>query len=113
MALKIGCDVVYIPKFARSIKDSGDKLLNKIFTSFELSRAKNTETLAGMFAAKEAIIKALELKAGDWHRIEIVKNEKERPRAKLAGAPVKIVSQDISISHDGKYAMAAAIFLAK
>lgn len=107
MIIKTGCDIVEIAKFKRSIKRS----LDTIFSSHELAGTPNMETLAGIFAAKEAVIKALEMKAGDWQKIEIVKNKSGRPEAKLLEADNKILSHDISISHDGGYAMAVAVFL--
>ncbi|MDA2922316.1 holo-ACP synthase [Patescibacteria group bacterium AH-259-L07] len=111
MEITIGCDHVNIKKFKKSVQRGGGTFLNKIFSPHELVNARAEETLAGLFAAKEAVIKALALKAGDWHKIEIVKNESGRPEVKLLGLEHKIVSQDISISHDGEYAFAVAVFL--
>lgn len=111
MELKIGCDIVSIKRFEQSAKNSGKEFLNRIFSASELAREAKTETLAGMFAAKEAVAKALSLKAGDWHKIEIVKNKDGRPEARLAEFVQEIVTHDLSISHDGEYAMAAAIFM--
>jgi len=107
MIIKTGCDIVEIARFEKSMKGR----LDTVFSTHELAGAPTMETLAGMFAAKEAIIKALEMKAGDWQEIEIVKNKSGRPEAKLLEVHSKILSHDISISHDGGYAMAVAIFL--
>lgn len=121
MEVKIGCDLVNIKKFKKSAQRGESKFLNKIFSPSELAGSPKMETLAGIFAAKEAVIKALaaegeprhrrELKAGDWHKIEIVKNKNGRPKAKLSESHMKIISNDISISHDGEYAVAIAVFL--
>ncbi len=107
----------------------GGRFLDKIFTPRELavsekmdpirgregsqraSTSNGIESLAGIFAAKEAVVKALELKPGDWHKIEVIKNQNGRPEIKLLELNNRIISQDISISHDGDYAMAVAIFL--
>ena len=51
------------------------------------------------------------LPAGSWQRIEIEKGKTGRPMAKLSGVEENIASQDISISHDGEYVMAVAVFL--
>jgi phosphopantetheine--protein transferase-like protein len=77
------------------------------------SEEKNAslERLAGIFAAKEAVLKALELKAGSWKKIEVRKTKEGRPEVRLIGLDKNIKSQDISISHDGQYAVAVAIFL--
>lgn len=133
MKVRVGCDIVNIKKFKKSVQRGRSKFLDKIFFSCELAGNPKIETLAGIFAAKEAVIKALaaegpastrlgeageprhrrELKAGDWHKIEIMKNKNGRPCVKLAETPVKIISQDISISHNGEYAVAVAVFLLK
>jgi phosphopantetheine--protein transferase-like protein len=76
-----------------------------------LAQASAFDTLAGMFAAKEAVIKALAMKAGEWRKIEIGKNNHGRPEARLADFSRRIVAHDLSISHDGEYAVAAAVFL--
>ncbi len=120
-----------ITRFKKSVERGGGKFLDKIFTPRELavsekidpvrgredsqraSTSNGIESLAGIFAAKEAVIKALGGKAGDWHKIEIIKNKNGRPEIKLLELNVndKIISQDISISHDGDYAIAVVIFL--
>ncbi len=110
MKIKIGCDVVEIKKLKKSFQRGGNKFLEKIFSSHELVNTSKAENLAGIFAVKEAVIKALNLKAGDWQKIEIGKDKSGRPELKTLNFP-KIISYDISISHDGEYAMAVAIFL--
>lgn len=111
MEIKIGCDLVDIKKFKKSAQRGKSKFLDKIFSSYELAGNPKIETLAGIFAAKEAVIKALKMKAGDWRKIEITKNQNGEPHLKIAEPPRKIASQDVSISHDGEYAVAMAVFL--
>lgn len=111
MTIKIGCDLADIRKFKKSLERGGNAFLDKIFSPQELAFSSQPESLAGIFAAKEAVIKALKLKAGDWHKIEIRKNQNGRPEIILIELHHKIISQDVSISHDGEYAMAVAIFL--
>ena len=111
MTIKTGCDIVYVSRFQKSA-ESGNKLfLNKVFSLHELSTSSSIYTLAGFFAAKEAVIKALELGPGEWQKIEITKDHSGRPRASLNNIAANIINHDISISHDGDYAMAVAIFL--
>lgn len=87
----------------------------KIFTQAELAGASKPENLAGIFAAKEAVIKALgkvlKLKAGDWKKIEIIKKRNGRPEVQLHEFNDKILSRDVSISHDKEYAMAVVVFI--
>lgn len=109
--MKIGCDIVYIPRFQKVLVRT-PAMRSRIFLPQE-EKGASYEKLAGIFAAKEAIIKASGLKAGDWLKIEIVKDKNGRPGIKLENLNKKIVSQDISISHDGEYAMAVVIFIIK
>lgn len=85
--------------------------LNKIFLPHELLNTNNIESLAGIFAVKESIIKALEMQVGSWHIIEIIKQDTGKPIAKLHKYNKQIASQDISISHDGEYVCAISCFL--
>ena len=111
MMIKTGCDVVHIDRFQKSAENGGEHFLNNIFSTHELAAATNTKSLAGIFAAKEAVLKALELKPGEWKKIEIVKNDSGRPKAMLSDLKDKISSHDISVSHDGDYAFATAVFI--
>ena len=111
MEIKIGCDIVSLAKFKRSAQRSKPRFLEKIFSSSEIAGTASVESLAGMFAAKEAVIKALELKACDWPKIEIGKSNSGRPSVELHGVDKKVVSHDISISHNGEYAIAFVAFL--
>lgn len=115
MRIKIGCDIVYLPRFKKSSENAGREFLSKLFTSAELAATADIKSLAGMFAAKEATIKALGMQAGNWQNIEISKDKNGRPQIKILDAPHEIMSQDISISiaHDGDYVMATAVFLTK
>lgn len=101
----IGIDLVDIEKF--SMKAS-DKFLKKIYTEKELTYSFNKrnslQTLAGIFAAKEAIIKANNLNLAYILRKKIeIKHIDNKPIALLGG---KEINGSISISHDGNYAIA-------
>lgn len=109
MEPKIGIDLVYIPKFTKSIKNGGEIFLKKIFLESELSGGINSTHLAGIFAGKEAVIKALSLDIGSWLNIRIFKLDSEKPKVQILTGQLKNNNYDISISHDGEYA--TAIFL--
>lgn len=114
MQIKTGCDLVYIPKFkTAATRNPDNNFLAHIFTTHELHHNPELNSLAGKFAAKEAIFKALDyLKPGDWHQIEILNLASGKPVIKLVDShAAKIVSSDISISHDGDYALAVCCFL--
>lgn len=101
----IGIDIVNIKKF---ISKSSIK---KVFTKDELTYANSKktplQTLAGIFAAKESVIKAYNLKLSYLigKRIEI-KHYKNIAKAYLDG---EILTENISISHDCDYAVAICI----
>lgn len=107
--VKVGCDIVEIQRF----KNMGMNSVKKIFYKDEIKKS-NPETLAGLFAAKESCKKVFsKLK---WHDIKIRKLKSGKPILILnakALKEVKIISSDISISHDGQYAIATAVFLLK
>ena len=62
MILGIGVDIIEIDRIEKAIKKQ-NKFLEKIFTNKEIeyfqNRKMNIEVIAGNFAAKEAISKAL------------------------------------------------------
>lgn len=113
MNIKTGCDLVHIKKFQKSVERGGPAFLDKLFSSHELSNNPTAQSLAGLFAVKEATKKALKLSPEDWKKIEVVKDADGRPHLKLIEIHQPIKSSDVSISHDGDYAMATVSFLLK
>ena len=76
------------------------------------------ERIAGRFAAKEAILKALGTGLGRgvrWHHIEILPDAHGAPRAHFSGAVAKRLDAQgathchLSISHQGGFAVAFAV----
>ena len=109
--IRIGCDITNLSRF-ESILNRTPSMRDRMFLPSEQEGA-TLKNLAGIFAAKEAIIKATDLDAGDWNKIEIIKDSDGRPKAKIPKSNNDIQSQDISISHDGDYIFAVAVFLTK
>lgn len=105
MTLRIGTDIVHIPRIASLL--SNDTAVARTFTHDELKN-KDPPHLAGIFAAKESVFKALGI-APSWLDVEIASLANCRPYASLAKrlGPAKIIG--ISISHDGDYAIAFVI----
>ena len=103
----IGIDIISVSK----IKEKSDKFLRKIFTSNELSYAFKKEnsyqTLAGIFALKEAVIKAYNLDITYLKEAKIeVLHKKNRPYISINS---KICECDVSISHDDGKAIAVCM----
>lgn len=105
--MKVGCDLVCISQFVASVERS-ELILEKLFTIYELSHAQTYESLAGIFAAKEAFLKASGLKFKSWHEMEVYKLPSGKPVIRFSG-DLSFDSIDVSISHDGDYAMAVVI----
>ncbi|MFH1426610.1 MAG: holo-ACP synthase [Candidatus Kerfeldbacteria bacterium] len=111
MEIKIGSDLASIQKFTTSARKGGKTFLDRLFTEEEQEQAQSMESLAGMFAAKEAAIKALGLSAGQWKMFEIEKVGDGKPKLTLVDSDVPIISHDVTITHDAEYAFATAVFI--
>lgn len=113
MILGVGVDIVDLQRFARSLERT-PKLAERLFTVQERENAP--ASLAGRFAAKEALIKAFGGSgAMTWHDMEIVTNELGAPSFVLTG-PAQTLAQargmssvHLSISHDANAAVAFVV----
>ena len=111
MNVKLGTDIVHIPRFKEKLEANRWKFERDVFFDEELSGSDSIEHLAGIFAAKEAAIKALDLTPGNWKAIKIQKESSGKPTIALQGDladPAR--SCDVSISHAGEYAIAVVIY---
>ena len=104
MIVGIGVDVCDTERFAESLRRT-PALAERLFTDAE--RLLTGESLAGRFAAKEAIAKALGCPAGlDWHHAEVVREADGRPTWRLSGTVAAAAdglgatSAHLSLSHD-------------
>ncbi|HSX14075.1 MAG TPA: holo-ACP synthase [Chlamydiales bacterium] len=110
----LGTDIVEISRIRESIERHGQYFLNRLFTQKEQDYCNKFQDpvphFAGRFAAKEAISKALGTGFGaelSWHDIEIVNDERGRPRVHLREEAKGTIH--LSISHCVSYATATAI----
>ena len=112
MNIRTGIDIVDIQRFEKAItEENGEKLLSRLFLPSERERT-SSEHLAGIFAAKEAIIKAFSITRESWLLIEIGSDASGKPRATItADIPHAILQCDISIAHDGGMAIAQCVAL--
>ena len=105
MNIATGIDIVSMSEFASSLEKGGERFLKKCFHASEIESG-STEHLAGVFAAKEAVIKATSLRAGSWLDIRVDKKE-GRPIVRfLSDGSGKFSSHDLSISHSKDVAVA-------
>lgn len=110
MIVGIGIDVVDINRFKQSLEQTPN-LEPKLFT--EVERMKSIQSLAARFAAKEALIKALNIETGIlWHEAEVVNLESKKPAFIFHGTVADLVNGanvHLSISHEGGIATAIVI----
>jgi holo-[acyl-carrier protein] synthase len=106
----VGIDVVDIDRFKQSLERTPG-LEPKLFT--EAERIKSIQSLAARFAAKEALVKALNAENGIlWHEAEVVNLEGGKPAFIFSGAVADLVdgaNVHLSISHDAGMATAIVI----
>jgi len=112
MIIKTGIDLVYLPRFKRSLKRGGENFLRRVYHKSELTN-NDTTHLAGIFAAKEAVIKALSLPIDSWHDIFIIHKPDGHPQVEIINHKSLIVNHSLSISHDGNYVIAQFIAILK
>lgn len=122
--LDIGIDIVEIERI-KQYMDKNDKFLKKLFTDKEIelfeSKGYAPQTIAGNFAAKEAISKSLGIgiRGYDLKEIEILRNELGKPIVNTYNNLKKICENynvldiKVSISHGKDYAIANAIIIIK
>ena len=112
--VRTGVDLVGLTDFARSLEQGGQTFLRRLFHPSEAAGA-SLERLAGIFAAKEAAFKALNLPKGDWHILEIRHDAEGRPSMVLSPSVdmVGLLTWDLSISHSGDYALASVVAVSR
>ena len=120
MILRTGVDLIEISRIEEVINRHGKHYLERIYTPAELEQSgKQTESLAGRFAAKEAFAKALGTGIGEvaWKEIEILGDEQNAPTLKLYGAAEQkarelgLSTWSVSISHGQSLAVAFVVAL--
>ena len=111
--LNVGTDIIEVKRFRnKPLNDDNASFYFSIFTESELAYCKKYSDpyphIAGLFAAKESIIKCLRrpLKMID---IEITHDQHEKPIALVHFDKKKSMRAGISISHTRSLAIAMAI----
>jgi holo-[acyl-carrier protein] synthase len=123
MILGIGCDICDIRRIEKLIEAQGEQFLKRVFTASERERLqkreKSTAGFAKVFAAKEALVKALGNSTNiSWQDIEVSKNSHGRPEFKLHGPAHEMAKKlaegtyllHLSLSDEPPYALAYVVF---
>jgi holo-[acyl-carrier protein] synthase len=109
----IGIDITEVTRLRKAMEKWGDSFSRRIFTENELKSAQpkinKYQHLAGRFAAKEAIFKAVgDAKIG-FKDIEIYNDRAGKPYCTFRNGKAKNIHINVSISHVKTYAVANAI----
>jgi holo-[acyl-carrier protein] synthase len=117
-----GIDLIETTRIAQMIEKHGERFLQRVFTVPEVAhgegKKRQAEHLAGRFAAKEAVLKALGTGWAEgigWRDIEVVPLPSGAPSLRLTGHAATLAQQKgikawhISISHTDTHAIASAI----
>ncbi|MEM7726680.1 MAG: holo-ACP synthase [Cyanobacteria bacterium P01_A01_bin.45] len=145
--IRLGTDIVYIPRIRKAYERFGDRFLKRVYTNSEQnncgfdngmtftkastqSQYSSIVRLAGRWAAKEAVVKAI---GTGWNGIgytdvEICRYASGEPSVALHNRAARILAEwkeedqqkhlnnesyqwQLSLSHDGDYAIATAILV--
>lgn len=122
--LDIGIDIIEIDRIKNAI-ERNPRFLEKIFTREEIkyfeSRGMKIESIAGNFAAKEAISKSIGtgIREFNFSDIEVLRNDIGKPIVKTYNnlkqicIDYNVLEIKVSISHGKDYAVANAITIIK
>ena len=119
--LGIGTDITEVARISDMLNKHGDLFLQRVFTAAEIDycvpRKAKSQHLAGRFAAKEAVLKALGTgwsQGIHWTDIEVINEPGGKPVVELHNAAASVAAQAgirqvlISISHVKETAVAFA-----
>ncbi|HEX8043550.1 holo-ACP synthase [Candidatus Deferrimicrobium sp.] len=122
MIAGIGVDIVDVARIQGLLDRYGERFLRRVYTEAETAYAMNAankaERLAGRFAVKESVMKALGTGKSQgilWRDVETVRGRFGKPEVHLHGQAVKWFKLrgdgvvHVSITHDGGKAMALVI----
>ncbi len=108
-------DITEVRRLRQAVEKWGKGFLNRVFTKEELENAKTRgsfyQHLAGRFAAKEAVFKALGDIGLTWKEVQILNDAEGKPHCKILNGKNKNKKVHISISHVKNYAVANAIII--
>jgi holo-[acyl-carrier protein] synthase len=112
MIVGIGLDITEVFRFSRAIERAG--MLDRLFTQTEQDAP--VERLAGRFAAKEALAKAVGAPQGlVWTDVEVSAAESGQPYFTFSGtvearlAELRVSNVFLSITHDAGVAAAMVV----
>ena len=123
MDIRIGTDIVHIPRIQAALDRFGERFLQRVYTPLEQQNCEfqhlspQIAHLAGRWAAKEAVVKAIGTgwRGVGYTDVEIQRQLNGSPRVQLYGRAAIAAAAwgahqwQLSLSHDGDYAIAMAL----
>ena len=114
---ELGIDIIRVDRIRQSLERFGQRFTNRVLTAAEQRYVRDRpETMAGRWAAKEAVSKVLGLgvRGIGWREIEIERLPTGQPAVRLHGRAAARAEQlgmgriAVSITHESDYAVAMA-----
>lgn len=119
MIVGTGVDITEVSRLRQAVEKWGEEFLKRIFTETELKNAKSRissslyQHLAGRFAAKEAVFKALGDPKLNWKEVQVINDKEGKPICQVLNKKGNRIDVHISISHVKSYAVASAVVTEK
>jgi len=116
--IAVGIDIIEVGRVRRVFEHHGERFLRRVFTEAEVWQCRGKATrLAGRFAAKEAISKALGtgIHGVAWREMEVVQLRSGRPTVRLHGNAKRraemlgLSAFDVSIADLKDFSIAVAV----
>jgi holo-[acyl-carrier protein] synthase len=124
MVIGVGIDLVKIDRIQKMVEKWNKRFLNRVFTSVEqkysFSFRHPFPHLAGRFAVKEAVFKAIGTgwRGGvKWTDIEVYNESSGQPRVRVSGKVKEWIDAQgvsriqVSISHDTEYSVGQVVLI--
>jgi holo-[acyl-carrier protein] synthase len=116
--IAVGIDMIEVERVRKVFERHGERFLKRVYTEDEIRQCRGkVARLAGRFAAKEAISKALGtgIHGVTWREMEIVQLRSGRPTvrlhgiAKLRALQLGLSAFDVSIADLAQFSIAIAV----
>ena len=117
-ALRTGIDLIEVERFRSQKPEIRKRFIQRVYTEAEQAYCRdNDQHLAGRFAAKEAVAKALGCGIGEvsFREMEILNDDMGCPQLRLYGKAAEraealgLTNWSVSITHLKEYAAAVAV----
>jgi holo-[acyl-carrier protein] synthase len=116
--IAVGIDIIEVERVRGTLAQHGERFLQRVYTLQEIEQCRGKAIkLAGRFAAKEAISKALGtgMHGISWRELEVIQLSTGRPTVRLYGNARRRAEQlalsacDVSISDLAQFSIAVAV----